>query len=344
MIGEIEVLERNSRGMIVRIEVAVDKKLLDEAINDLKDFNKMRDAARTVRFSSVHVNNFTSEVIAEITADTSINIGAIECVFTYSGMKEAQSAHVGDTVYFRINPARLSPGKHTGILELQMEKIAPGVENVGRNITFVITKDQVSPLWFLWNGDTSWKHKWIYAGLRAGLSPRSYVLSTLDLSAEPYSSFEFAAVCEAQIISLLSLQTEIVYSRDAVRVDNPEYGTITTSSNTLAVPLLAKLTWRPGIFYLAAFTGPHFILPLGAMEVTQGGATASHDFSPTLAWTGGANAGLKFGPGLLFLDLRYTGDFKFVQSNGDAQYRRNIFSISLGYNYGLINKARRISE
>jgi hypothetical protein len=79
------------------------------------------------------------------------------------------------------------------------------------------------------------------------------------------------------------------------------------------------------------------------MEVTQAGAPQvgapqTHDFSPSFAWTLGAEAGMQFGPGLLFLDFRYSGDFKFVRSNGDGHYRRNIFSISLGYNYGFINK------
>jgi hypothetical protein len=303
------------------------------------------DAARTVRFINVSVDSRVNEVVAEIAADTTINIGAIECVFTYTDKSEVQSVNVGDTIRFRIDAMRLSPKNYTGILELQMKKIAPGIENVRRNITFDITKDQVSPFWFLWNGDTSWKHKWIYPGIRAGISPRSYVLNIAsDMTAEPYTAFEIAALCEAQIISLLSMQTEIIYSRDVVRVDNPVHGIITASSNTLSVPLLAKLTLRPGIFYLAAFTGPNFILPLGQMNVTQNGATASHNFSPTLAWTGGANAGMQFGPGLLFLDFRYSGGLKFVQSNGGGQYRGNMFSISLGYNYGLINKTGRISE
>jgi hypothetical protein len=201
--------------------------------------------------------------------------------------------------------------------------------------------------WFLWNSDTSWKDKRLYPGIRAGVSPRDYVLNTTlsNITAEPHSSFEIAALCEVQIFSLFSLQTEIIYSRDVVRVDNPEYGAITVSSNTLSIPLLAKLTARPGIFYLAAFTGPNFVLPLGTMEVTRGGAAEAHDFSPTAGWTVGTDAGMKIGPGLLFLDFRYSGDFKFARSNGDGQYRRNIFSISLGYNYGFINKAGgKVSE
>jgi hypothetical protein len=200
--------------------------------------------------------------------------------------------------------------------------------------------------WFLWNGDDSWKDKRLYTGIRAGVSPHNYVLNTTpDITAEPYNAFEIAALCEARITSRLSLQTELIFSSDEVNVDNPEYGAITVSSNTLSIPLLAKLTARPGIFYLAAFTGPNFILPLGTMEVTRGGAVETYDFTPTAGWTAGVDAGLKAGPGILFLDVRYSGDFNFVRSNGEGQYRRNIFSISLGYNYGFINKAGgKVSE
>jgi hypothetical protein len=339
-IGEPQVVDQNFRGMVVRVEVAVDKKLLNEAINN---FKKMRDAARTVRFSDVSINRSANEVVAEIAADTNINIGTIQCVFTYSGMREEQSVNVGDKVRFRIDLTRLSPGKHTCVLELQMKKISPGIENVRRSVTFEITKGQLPFFWFLWNGDASWKHKWFYPGIRGGVSWRDYVLNTTQpgITAEPYLGFEIAALCEIQLFRLLSLQPEIIYSRDEITVNNPIYGVISVSSNTLAIPLLAKLTVRPGIFYLAAFTGPTVILPLGPMEVTQGGATGAYDFSPTLALTGGADAGMKFGPGLLFFDFRYSGDLGFVQSNGDGQYRRNIVSISLGYNYGLVNKTER---
>ncbi|MDR3302584.1 MAG: porin family protein [Spirochaetaceae bacterium] len=334
-----QITPRSPDGTVeVQIVVAVDRKLLEQATDD---FNTKRAAARTLRFINVRVYTASNEVIAEIAADTNINLGALNCILSYSGVRDEQSVHVGGTVRFRIKPARLSPGMHSGVLELQIKKIAPGVENLRRDITFEITKDDLPPFWFLWNGDDSWKYKWIYAGLRVGIAPHNYVLNTsAHLSAEQHSSFEIAALCDLQLFSLLSLQTEIVFSADKVSVDNPDHGIISASSNTLSIPLLAKLTVKPGIFYLSAFTGPNFIFPLGQLELTQNGASTFYDFSSTVGWTVGADAGMQLGPGILFLDLRYTGDFKFVQSNGEGQYRRNIFSISLGYNYGFIDKTR----
>jgi hypothetical protein len=194
---------------------------------------------------------------------------------------------------------------------------------------------------FLWNGGDAWKRKWLYPGLRLGIAPHWYVVDTTrpDITADSYSAFEMAALLEVQIATLFSLQTEFVFSGDTVTVSNPDYGDIVESSRTLTIPLLAKLTWRPGIFYLAAFIGPNIALPLGNMELGRGGVTEHYSFSPTIGLTGGAAAGMQFGPGLLFLDLRSSGDVTFVQAGGNGQYRRNTVSVSLGYNYGLINKA-----
>jgi hypothetical protein len=115
----------------------------------------------------------------------------------------------------------------------------------------------VSPLWFLWNGDESWKHKWLYPGARAGWSLRRYALNSTvsGLQADAFSTFEAAALLEARIFSHFALQTEIVFSNDKVSATIGDNG-ITLSSWTAAVPVLAKLTWRPGNFYLAAFAGP----------------------------------------------------------------------------------------
>jgi TolB-like protein len=189
----------------------------------------------------------------------------------------------------------------------------------------------VSPFWFLFSGGDSWKHKWLYPGARAGWALHNYALNSGE-PADAHSIFEAAALLETQITRLFALQTELSFSNDTVTAN-----AITVTASTLTIPLLAKLTWRPGNFYLAVFAGPAFTLPLGQLEVKSGGG-AKHDFSPTIALSGGINAGARLGPGVLFLDARYTGDCTFVRANDEAQYRRNGFSLSLGYHFGLINK------
>ncbi|MHC6201600.1 outer membrane beta-barrel protein [Breznakiellaceae bacterium SP9] len=184
----------------------------------------------------------------------------------------------------------------------------------------------------------AWKHKRLYLGLRSGYSLHNYVLNTTaDIQADSHSTFEAAALAEVQLWHFFALQTEMVFSTDTVAV-NGNYGALSISSRTLAVPLLAKFTWRPGNFYLAAFGGPNVALPLGPLELKEDGVTSRYGFKPNFGLTAGANAGIRLGQGVLFLDLRYSGDLMFVRSEGEGQYRRNIFSVSVGYSFGLIDK------
>jgi hypothetical protein len=177
-------------------------------------------------------------------------------------------------------------------------------------------------------------------GIRAGVSLRDYALNAADsgVTADKHSTFTVSALLEAQLFQFLALQTEAIFSEDTVVVHNAPAGDLSLQSYTVTVPLLLKFTWRPKTFYLAAFAGPGFVLPLGQLDMTAKGAPKSYDFSSTVELTAGANIGVKLGPGILFLDARYNRDFNFVCFDDSAQYRRNAISLSLGYQYGMVNK------
>jgi hypothetical protein len=186
--------------------------------------------------------------------------------------------------------------------------------------------------------DEAWKTKWLYAGARVGFSPRNYIINTNeDISAKNYISYEAALLGEVNIFKLFAVQTELIFSGDKIFIGS-EFGDITVAANTLQIPLLAKLTFRPRRFYFAGFAGPYIALPLGKMELTKNDVSGKYDFSSTVGLTGGADAGIKLGGGILFLDARYSGDFLFFRADDAAQYRRKIFSISLGYSYGFFDK------
>jgi hypothetical protein len=188
-------------------------------------------------------------------------------------------------------------------------------------------------------GDEGWKHKWIYPGIRAGISPHWYQLNAVSyLEADTHIAFEFALSGEFQIAKLFALQTEIMYSSDTVTAKGDGIDA-TLSASALTIPVLAKLTHRPGNFYLAAFAGPYFTIPLGQIEVNRNGKTETYSYTAPIGLTGGANAGVKLGPGILFLDLRYSADLDYLWADGSAHYRRDMFSASLGYNYGFIKRA-----
>jgi hypothetical protein len=189
------------------------------------------------------------------------------------------------------------------------------------------------------SGDESWKHKWIYPGIRVGVSSHSYQLNTSsNLEADNHMAFEAALLGELQIAKLFAIQPEIVYSGDTVSANNTDID-VTINTSTLTIPILVKLTFRPGNFYLAGFTGPYFSFPLGAMAIERNGTTESYGYTAPMGISGGADVGIKLGQGVLFLDVRYSADLKYFWANDSAQFTRSIFSVSLGYNYGFINKA-----
>jgi hypothetical protein len=196
-------------------------------------------------------------------------------------------------------------------------------------------------------GKDAWKYKRISAGARAGAALRNVTLNTNrdDIRAEARFAFEGGVQIECALLNFtlqktplqFSVQTELAFSTETVSASLPDETTTTLEASALTVPLLAKIAWKPGNFYAAVFTGPAFALPLGLMAVTQKGNTEHFDFAPAAGWTAGAAAGIKFGPGVLFLDARYHGDFVYVRVNEIPQYRRQIFSLSAGYIFGFLN-------
>jgi hypothetical protein len=58
----------------------------------------------------------------------------------------------------------------------------------------------------------------------------------------------------------------------------------------------------------------------------------------------GGSAGIKLGPGIVFLDVRYMGDFinaKATINNSPMEmYKRQIIAFGIGYKIGLINQKR----
>ncbi|AEF80948.1 CsgG/HfaB family protein [Leadbettera azotonutricia] len=141
-----------------------------------------------------------------------------------------------------------------------------------------------------YSGDDAWKNKWLYLGARIGGAARFYNFSDSALNGmttfngtlyhinskvnPDYTSgnFEIAFQVTAQIIPLLALQTEFIVARDKAVTDynvtvvnqiNIIQGTYspknTFDSTTLSIPLLAKLTFKPGNFLIAPLAASHLM-------------------------------------------------------------------------------------
>jgi len=144
------------------------------------------------------------------------------------------------------------------------------------------------------------------------------------------------------------VQTELALSLDNFSYSGTRAGAAYTASFesiSLQLPVMVRFTFRPENlplpFSFSGFGGIVVNIPLGAMKLSSSlYGDSSYRFSMPLGYVVGVNAGLKLGPGTLFLDIRFSGDFARTaihDSNGTlALYTRNALIFSLGYEFEII--------
>jgi hypothetical protein len=191
---------------------------------------------------------------------------------------------------------------------------------------------------------------WLSLGLRTGLSRRWYRgEQTSDARAVSVEGGVFAA---ADLNSLFTLQLELLFTGDTlvyrdlnlasptVIIENERFRTY-----SLMAPFLIKMNFRPGPVRLSPLAGIYVTAPLGEIRYRTNADEEDRYYSYSampLGYTGGLQGAVKFGPGMLFADLRYSGDFGAVTINNDEQtkYRRTMFSFSLGYEFGVLYRKK----
>ena len=190
--------------------------------------------------------------------------------------------------------------------------------------------------------------KWLYLGVRAGSSLRFYTRPPTNLFYER-GTFDFYNISAAlqvsvQIIRLLAVQAELIWTTDyasfnAIRQSPFAVRADPFKSQSLMLPVSAKFTYRKDSLMTALFAGVYFILPLGSMENTTLGGIFSYGLTMPLGYTAGLNIGMKAGPGHLFLDIRWAADLAdTMKPDRTIIYKRSMVSLSVGYEFGLINK------
>jgi hypothetical protein len=187
---------------------------------------------------------------------------------------------------------------------------------------------------------------WFSAGVRAGVSLHFWALSN-DITGDvdnPAIGFEPAVQGTLHFNDYIAVQAEVALSRDRVSYsgNDPEEGPFSASfeSWSLQIPLLARFTYsnpdKIGKFVLGGFAGININIPLGDMKLNSDlYGDSSYRFSIPPNYVVGINPGMRLGPGLLFLDIRFYGDFlkTAIHDNSGtlALYSRNTVSFSLGY-------------
>jgi hypothetical protein len=196
----------------------------------------------------------------------------------------------------------------------------------------------------------NWFDKQFYLGARLGFSTGIYdpagIMSEANATVTGESQFDFTLQASLQFNKSFGLQAEMIVTGDPMTVTMPTYydpyygeskgENVTITSSSLMIPLLLKFTLGFGnIFAFQFFAGPYLSVPISQLEQSESGYSSDkRDFSPSPGIIIGSSFGVKLGPGLLFFDGRYAGDFSITVVDGDDIYFRRKFLFSLGYAFG----------
>jgi hypothetical protein len=205
--------------------------------------------------------------------------------------------------------------------------------------------------------DGAYGNRWLYLGLRAGPSLGIYIPGddTAFTGGDSYgASLNTAVQATVEIVPGFSLQGEAIFSWDHGSLWQYEFlssdNDLTSYQHkfktlSLQFPLLAKLNFYPGKFRVSPFLGAYAILPLGDIEAARHDETSSHAYSydPPLGLLGGFSVEFPLGPGLIFVDLRYSADLGSPElQDGDMEtYTRHTATLSLGYEFGFFKKRQK---
>jgi hypothetical protein len=214
------------------------------------------------------------------------------------------------------------------------------------------------------NADDWWKDGSLWIGTKLG---PSFHFGGGDGSGTSYddaaaggSTFNMAASFGWQLAKAFAFQSEFMFDRGVITtqmsdsgVNNSYESKTTISYSSLTIPVLAKLTFRPGICSIGVFAGPCFTLPIGDADceivtketifgqVVQD-RTSSYKsritFPVSLAL--GLDFGVKLGPGALFADARFAFDLGnvtiSVNNGGTSEIKgHSKFAVTLGYTVGV---------
>ena len=207
-------------------------------------------------------------------------------------------------------------------------------------------------------GNELWKNKRFYAGLRPGFSVHLYNIENSEYRSESVNngvSFDFSAQFGIQIHPLFALQIEMIGTADSAAISGAvdvadetgnflyHYETMYVfDSASMIIPVLVKLTLRPDIFSLGLFAGAYFSFP-GQVNYSDSylGKSEKRSASPNPGFVAGASAGIKLGPGSLFMDMRYMSDFSETKVQGSGRtseiYKRGMAAFGIGYEIGFVN-------
>jgi len=178
------------------------------------------------------------------------------------------------------------------------------------------------------SGKDNWRNKRLYAGAAAFWTPRIYNFETMSTYIANFGGGIFA---EYHILHFLSAEAGLELASDSTKIVQKAepYNNV-----LLEIPVLLKFIITPGdYFVLEPYAGVHFNIPFQKTTVP-----------PAISWLIGFQYGVKAGPGILFIDPRFSMDLgKSTLADpptgaSDISFQRYIIHIGIGYKLGFFTK------
>ena len=177
-------------------------------------------------------------------------------------------------------------------------------------------------------GSDNWRNKILYAGASAIWSPRIYSSESVATYLTGFGGGVFA---EYHFLNFLSVEAGVEIATDNVKVTAKAKDSY--SNLLLEIPVLIKYVNKPGDnFMLEPYAGIHFNIPF--KEATK---------PPLISALVGFQYGVKLGPGIIFIDPRFSMDIGKSVLNTAASVRplsfqRYIIHLGIGYKFGFFTK------
>ena len=176
-------------------------------------------------------------------------------------------------------------------------------------------------------GKNNWRNKTLYIGASAVWSPRVY---TSESSSAQLVNFGGGVFAEYHFLNFLSVEAGFEIATDMVKV---RYSGAVYTNILLEIPVLVKYVIKPGDFFvLEPYLGAHLNIPFGKATVP-----------PIISALAGFQYGVKAGPGVVFVDPRFSmdiGESAISQESTfkDISFHRYIFRLGIGYKIGFFTK------
>ena len=176
--------------------------------------------------------------------------------------------------------------------------------------------------------NNDWRNKWLYAGAAAFWTPRVY---TADNVSSHIANFGGGIFAEYHVLNFLSVGVGFEIAQDLTKItakDKENHSNI-----LLEIPVFVKYVIKPGYYFmLEPYAGVQFNIPFKKTTAP-----------PVISLLAGFQYGIHLGPGVLFVDPRFSIDMgksilKDAPGVGELSFQRYIIHLGIGYKLGFITK------